>query len=109
MPEPVLTRLTAVAPASVMADPIVKAAPVLCWWTKSSPPVAVSEPPDRPEVAVATVGVTSKPPDCKVSKPARFSVAFAVELKRRALAVAPAATLPEASASTLAPVAKVLP
>ena len=106
MPAPVLTRLVAVAPLSVMAEAIVKAVVALCWWTKSSPPTAVREPPVKPEVAAATVGVTSTPPDCRVAAPARVRVALAVELKRRALAVAPAATLPEARTSTFAPEAK---
>ena len=48
-------------------------------------------------------------PDWSVRAPAKVRVTSAVELKRRALAVAPAATLPEASALTLVPAVKTVP
>ena len=47
VPAPVLTRLTGVPPLSVIGELIVNAAPVLCWWTKSSLPPAVRLPPVR--------------------------------------------------------------
>ena len=109
MPAPVLTRLTAVPPLSVIGVAKVKAAPVLCWWTKNSLPLEVRLPPVIPEVAVATAGVTRIAPDWSVVAPAKVRVTLAVELKRRALAVTPAATLPEASASTLVPAVKAVP
>ena len=54
-------------------------------------------------------GVTRIAPDWSVRAPAKVRVTSAVELKRRALAVAPAATLPEASALTLVPAVKAVP
>ena len=109
MPAPVLTRLTTVPPLSVIGEAIVNAAPAFCWWTKSSLPLEVRLPPVRPEVAVATVGVTRIAPDCSVVAPAKVRVTFAAELKRRALAVTPAATLAEASTSTFVPAVKAVP